>query len=113
MAGLVPIATVLGCNPVSPRSCAVMVRGRSRIRYENTGEKYSPIIISVKQPPQTNQTISTTTQQTIFFIGVEFTGCYNSPPPTEDLVPRSRTIRGGGGREVRDDDFKTTNKELC
>src|SRR3954468_24848873 len=27
-----------------------------------------------------------------------FLGCYSSLPPTEDLVPRSRTIRGGGGR---------------
>jgi len=47
-------------------------------------------------------------------IGVEFTGCYNSPPPTEDLVPRSRKIPGEGrGREARDDDLNTTNKELC
>src|SRR3954468_11404931 len=45
MAGPVSVATVLGCDPVSHRSCAVVVRGQSRIRYENTGEKYSPIII--------------------------------------------------------------------
>src|SRR3954464_8492278 len=57
MAGPVPVATVLGCDPVSHRSCAVMVRGRSRIRYENSGEKYSPIIISAKQTLQTIQTI--------------------------------------------------------
>src|SRR3954463_10449804 len=42
-----------------------------------------------------------------------FLGCYSSPPPTEDLVPSSRTIRGGrgGGGEARDDEeFNTTNK---
>src|SRR3954470_14455241 len=72
MAGHVPVATVLGCDPVSHRSCAVMVRGRSRIRYENTGEKYSPIIISAKQTLQTSQTISTATQQTNFLIRVDF-----------------------------------------
>src|SRR3954471_18517575 len=37
MAGLLPVATVLGCNPVSHRSCVVMVRGRSRVRYEKYG----------------------------------------------------------------------------
>ena len=44
---------------------------------------------------------------------MEFPGCYNSLPPLEDLVPRSRTIRGGGGREAGDDDLDTTNKGLC
>src|SRR3954469_14213358 len=34
MAGPVPVATVLGYNPVSHRSCALVVRGRSRVRYE-------------------------------------------------------------------------------
>src|SRR3954471_13624100 len=77
MAGPVPVATVLGCDPVSHRSCVVVVRGRSRIRYENTGEKYSPIIISVKQTLQTSQTITTAMQQTNFLIGVDFPGCYN------------------------------------
>ena len=45
-----------------------------------------------------------------------FPGCYSSLPPTEDLVPRSRTILGGrrGRRgEARDDEeLNTTNKEL-
>ena len=44
-----------------------------------------------------------------------FPGCYSSLPPTEDLVPRSRTIPGGRGRrgEARDDEeLNTTNKEL-
>src|SRR3954469_6861689 len=44
-----------------------------------------------------------------------FPGCYSSLPPTEDLVPRSRTIRGGREkeREARDDEeLNTTNKEL-
>src|SRR3954466_1666834 len=56
-----------GCDGarVKSRCCKFVCRwgkGRSRIRYENTGEKYSPIIISVKQTLQTSQTISTTTQ---------------------------------------------------
>src|SRR3954470_11013913 len=72
MAGPVPVATVLGLNPGVAKSCAMMVRGRSRIRYENTGQKYSPIIVSAKQTLQTSQTISTATQQTNFLIGVEF-----------------------------------------
>src|SRR4051812_1100965 len=49
-------------NPGVAKSCAVVEKGGSRIRYENTGEKYSPIIISAKQTPQTSQTICTTTQ---------------------------------------------------
>src|SRR3954466_15029667 len=49
-------------NPGVAKSCAVVERGGSRIRYENTGEKYSPIITSVKQTPQTSQTNCTTTQ---------------------------------------------------
>src|SRR3954465_11268810 len=35
-----------------------------------------------------------------------FLGCYSSLPPTVDLVPRSRTVRGEGeseGREANDD----------
>ena len=50
---------------VKPQCRKVVCRwgkGRSRIRFKNTGEKYSPIIISVKQTPQRNQTIITTTQ---------------------------------------------------
>src|SRR4051812_18893716 len=35
-------------------------------------------------------------------IGVEFPGCYNSPPPTEDVVPISRTIPGEGRGEKRE-----------
>src|SRR4051812_257883 len=71
------------------------------------GDKYSPIIISAKQTLQTIQTIITATQQTIFLIGVEFPGCYNSPPPTEDLVPRSSTIWGRGGEEKRETTIST------
>src|SRR4051812_45510519 len=66
---------------MSHRSCVVVVRGRSRIRYENTGEKYSPIIISAKKTLQTSQTITTATQQTKKLIGVEFPGCYMSSGP--------------------------------
>src|SRR3954463_14894966 len=43
-----------------------------------------------------------------------FPGCYSSLPPTEDLLPRSRTIQGGRGGEgeARDDEeLNTTNKE--
>ena len=35
------------------------------------------------------------------FNSVEFTGCYNSLPPTEDLVLRSRTIPGGRSERRR------------
>src|SRR3954470_8134903 len=45
-------------NPGVAKSCAEGKKGRSRIRYENTGEKYSPIIISAKQTSQTNCTIT-------------------------------------------------------
>src|SRR4051812_39273052 len=56
-----------GCDGarVKPGVAQVVCRwgkGRSRVRYENTGEKYSPIIISVKQTPQTSHTIITTAQ---------------------------------------------------
>src|SRR4051812_27603013 len=36
-------------------------------------------------------------QQIFFLIRVEFLGCYNTTPPTRDLVPRPRTIQGRGG----------------
>src|SRR3954469_4166509 len=49
-------------NPGAAKSCAEGEKGRSRIRYENKGEKYSPIINSAKQTPQTSQTNCTTTQ---------------------------------------------------
>src|SRR4051812_24026338 len=56
-----------GCDGarVNPGVAKVVCRGgkgRSRIRYENTRGKYSPIIISAKQTPQTSQTNCTTTQ---------------------------------------------------
>src|SRR4051812_44302797 len=54
-------------NPGVAKSCAVGEKGRSRIRYENTGEKYSPIIISVKKTLQTGQAIKQITSKTIFF----------------------------------------------
>ena len=44
---------------------------------------------------------------------MEFPGCYNSPPPTEDLVPRSWTIRGRGGEKRESTFLNTTNKGLC
>jgi hypothetical protein len=74
-------------------------QGSVSVRYENRGEKYSPIINSVKQTLQTTQAIITTTQQTKFLIRVEFLSCYNTTPPTRDLVPRSWTIRGRGGEK--------------
>src|SRR3954470_19466899 len=41
-------------------------------------------------------------------------GCYNTTPPTRDLVPRSRTIQGRGEGERRESTiFNTTNKGLC
>src|SRR3954469_16291171 len=49
------------------KSCAEGEKGRSRILYDNTRGKYSPIINSVKQTPQTNQTIKQLTPKTIFF----------------------------------------------
>src|SRR3954467_9333647 len=49
-------------NPGVAKSCAEGEKGRSPIRYENTRGKYSPIIISAKQTPQTSQTNCTTTQ---------------------------------------------------
>src|SRR4051812_24101640 len=56
-----------GCDgarvtPGVAKSCAEGEKGRSRIRYENTREKYSPIIISAKQTPQISQTNFTITQ---------------------------------------------------
>ena len=52
-------------------------------------------------------------ENAIFFWILSVLGCYNSPPPTEDLVPRSRTIPGEGrGREARGDDLNTTNTGL-
>src|SRR4051812_15474973 len=50
-------------NPGVAKSCAIVEKGRSRIRYENKGEKYTPIINSVKQTPQTSQKNCTTTQK--------------------------------------------------
>src|SRR3954469_9887276 len=50
-------------NPGVAKSCAEGEKGGCRIRYENKGEKYSPIINSVKQTPQTSQTDCTTTQK--------------------------------------------------
>src|SRR3954465_11807059 len=57
-----------GCDgarvtPGIAKSCSIVERGGSRIRYENTGEKYSSIINSAKQTPQTSQTNCTTTQK--------------------------------------------------
>src|SRR3954468_12365818 len=49
-------------NPGVAKSCAEGEKGRSRVRYENTRGKYSPIIISAKQTPQTSQKNCTTTQ---------------------------------------------------
>src|SRR3954465_4772973 len=49
-------------NPGVAKSCAEGEKGGSRFRYENTREKYSPIIISAKQTPQTSQTNLTITQ---------------------------------------------------
>src|ERR1041384_3580362 len=56
-----------GCDGARVKSrCRKVVcrwgKGRSHIRYDNTGEKHSPIIISVKQTPQTSQTNITTTK---------------------------------------------------
>src|SRR3954470_17017631 len=48
-------------NPGVAKSCAEGGKGRSRLRYENTRRKYSPIIISAKKTPQTSQTNCTTT----------------------------------------------------
>ena len=74
---------------------------------------YLLIINSTKQTLQSTQTIITATQQTNFLIRVEFPGCYNTTPPTRDLVPRSRTIRGRGGEKRESTIFNTTNKGLC
>src|SRR3954471_2824570 len=54
-----------GCDgarvtPGVTKTCTKGEKGRSRIRYGNMGEKCSPIIISVKQTPQTSQTNCTT-----------------------------------------------------
>src|SRR4051812_38200219 len=45
-------------NPGVAKSCAVGEKGWVSVQYENKGEKYSPIIISVKQTLQTSQTIA-------------------------------------------------------
>src|SRR3954470_8964368 len=37
-----------------------------------------------------------------------FPGCYSSLPPTEDLVPRSRTIRGGRGERGKRETTKNS-----
>src|ERR1041385_8474644 len=57
------------------------------------------------QTPQTNQTNKQFTPKTKFLI-LQKLGCYNTTPPTRDLVPRSRTIRGRGGREKRVDNLE-------
>src|ERR1041385_8592409 len=64
------------------------------------------------QTPQTIQTIKQFTPKTKFLIFVK-SGLLQATPPTRDLVPRSRTIRGRGGREKETTIFNTTNKGLC
>src|SRR3954465_10002853 len=71
------------------------------------GGKYSPIDKLAKQTLQTTRTNNTATQQTKFLIRVEFPGCYNTTPPTRDLVLRSRTIRGRGGGDKRETTIST------
>src|SRR3954470_18168216 len=41
-------------NPGVAKSCAEGEKGSVSVRYKNTGEKYSPIIISAKRTPQTS-----------------------------------------------------------
>src|SRR3954471_8520206 len=96
MAGPVPVATVLGCDPVSHRSCVVLVRGRApsdtRIRGRNIHDYYfGEANTANKSDNHHNNAIN----ENINWGG--FPGCYSSLPPTVDLVPRSRTIPGGGG----------------
>src|SRR4051812_33248261 len=68
---------------------------RSRIRYKNRGGIFTVNYFG-EGTLQTTQTIITAMQKTNFLIRVEFPCCYNTPTPTRDLVPRSRTIRGEG-----------------
>src|SRR3954468_22144244 len=42
-----------------------------------------------------------------------FPGCYSSLPPTEDLVPRSRTIRGGRRERRRSSTPPTRDSAPC
>ena len=73
--------------------------------------KYSPIIISVKQTlNKSDNHHNNAINENLNWGG--FPGCYRSLPPTEDRVPRSRTIQGGGGREAGDNDVDNTNKGL-
>src|SRR3954471_10253491 len=101
MAGPVPVATVLGCDPVSHRSCVVLVRGRApsdtRIRGRNIHDYYfGEANTANKSDNHHNNAIN----ENLNWGG--FPGCYSSLPPTVDLVPRSRTVRGGGGRETEE-----------
>src|SRR3954466_1233050 len=67
MAGLVRLRRCSG----ESRCRKVMCRGGKgsvSVRYENRGEKYSPIIISAKQTLQTNQTIKQITPKTHFLV---------------------------------------------
>ena len=82
-------------------------------RYEKEGENNSPINKLAKQILQTILAINKIKQQTNFLIRVEFPGCYNTTPPTKDLIPRSRTIQGRGGEKKETTFFNTTNKGLC
>ena len=89
-------------------------RVRTRNRYEKEGE-YSPINKLTKQILQTILTSNKIMQQTNFLIWVKIPGCYNTTPPTRDLVPRSWTIDPGERRGEKKEStiFNTTNKGLC
>src|SRR3954470_9329404 len=85
-------------NPGAAKSCVEGEKGRSRLRYENKGEKYSPIIISAKQTPQTSQTNCTTTQKAKIYIGVD---CWAVTPPyyQQRISSRDPGRSGGEGGE--------------
>src|SRR4051812_6917183 len=85
----------------------------SGIRYENTGEKYSPIIISMKQTLQTIQAIITTTQKTKFLNGWNL-GAVTTRYHQQKISSRDSGRSGGKGGEKRETMiFNTTNKGLC
>src|SRR3954469_9690251 len=85
-------------NPGVARSCAEGEKGRSRIRYENKGEKYSPIIISAKKTLQTNQAIKQITPKTIFLIFLK-TGLLQYNTTNKGSRPEIQNDPGEGGRE--------------
>src|SRR4051812_45783484 len=112
MAGHVPVATVLGRNPVSHRSCAVLVRGRSpsdtRIRGRNIHRLLFRRSKHCKQVRQSTQQRN----KRKFKLGWNFravTAHYHQQWISSRDPGRSGGEGGGAGD---DEELNTTNKGL-